>query len=169
MRILVVGTGGVGGSVAPIAARRDFYEHIVFADHHPGRAQAVVDRYDGGTGRFSAAVVDASDPTSVAAVAKEHGIDHILNAVDPRFVMPVFEGAFEAGATYMDMALSTSEPHPERPYELVGKKLGTTSSPRRRDGRRPAGSPSWGAASSRDCPTCSRATPRTTCSPRSRT
>jgi saccharopine dehydrogenase-like NADP-dependent oxidoreductase len=70
MRILVVGTGGVGGSVAPIAARRDFYDHIVFADHHPGRAQAVVDRYDGGTGRFSAAVVDASDPASVAAVAK---------------------------------------------------------------------------------------------------
>jgi len=124
MRILVVGSGGVGGSVAPIAARRDFYEHIVFADHHPGRAQGVVDRYDGGTGRFSAAIIDASDPASVAAVAKEHGIDCILNAVDPRFVMPVFEGAFEAGATYMDMALSTSEPHPERPYELVGKKLG---------------------------------------------
>jgi saccharopine dehydrogenase-like NADP-dependent oxidoreductase len=60
----------------------------------------------------------------VAAVAREHGCDAILNAVDPRFVMPVFHGAFEAGATYVDMAMSLSEPHPERPHELTGKKLG---------------------------------------------
>ena len=33
MKILVVGSGGVGAAFAPIAARRDFYEHIVFADH----------------------------------------------------------------------------------------------------------------------------------------
>ena len=33
MRILVVGSGGVGASFAPIVARRDFYEHIVFADY----------------------------------------------------------------------------------------------------------------------------------------
>jgi saccharopine dehydrogenase-like NADP-dependent oxidoreductase len=38
--------------------------------------------------------------------------------------MPVFRAAFDIGATYMDMAMSLSEPHPERPYELVGKKLG---------------------------------------------
>jgi len=52
MKILVVGAGGVGASFAPIAARRDFYEHIVFADYDEGRTQSVVDRYDGGTGRF---------------------------------------------------------------------------------------------------------------------
>jgi saccharopine dehydrogenase-like NADP-dependent oxidoreductase len=124
MRILIVGSGGVGASVAPIAARRDFYERIVFADRDEARARSVVDRYDGGSGRFVAAIVDASDATSVTAVAREHGCDAVLNAVDPRFVMSVFRGAFEAGATYMDMAMSLSEPHPERPYELVGKKLG---------------------------------------------
>ncbi len=32
MKILVVGSGGVGAAFAPIAARRDFYERIVFAD-----------------------------------------------------------------------------------------------------------------------------------------
>ena len=124
MRILVVGSGGVGSAVAPIAARRDFYETIVFADQDEARARTVVDRYDAGTGRFVAARVDASDPASVAAVAKEHGCDAILNAVDPRFVMPVFHGAFEAGATYVDMAMSLSRPHPERPHELAGVKLG---------------------------------------------
>jgi saccharopine dehydrogenase-like NADP-dependent oxidoreductase len=124
MRILVVGTGGVGAAVAPIAARRDFYDRIVFADIDEARARRVVDRYDGSTGRFVAARVDAADAGSIAAVAREHGCDAILNAVDPRFVMPVFRGALEAGATYLDMAMSLSHPHPERPQELVGTKLG---------------------------------------------
>src|SRR5215212_9795641 len=124
MRILVVGSGGVGSAVAPIAARRDFYEAIVFADSDEARARSVVDRYDGGRGRFLATRVDASDPASVAAVARENGCDAVLNAVDPRFVMPVFHGAFDAGATYVDMAMSLSRPHPERPHELAGLKLG---------------------------------------------
>jgi saccharopine dehydrogenase (NAD+, L-lysine-forming) len=122
MRILVVGAGGVGSAVAPIAARRDFYETIVFADYEEAKARRVVERYD--DQRFVAERVDASDAASVAAVASEHRCDAILNAVDPRFVMPVFHAAFDVGATYMDMAMSLSEPHPERPYELVGKKLG---------------------------------------------
>ncbi|MBC8092507.1 MAG: saccharopine dehydrogenase NADP-binding domain-containing protein, partial [Pseudonocardia sp.] len=42
MRILVVGAGGVGGSVAAIAARREFVEHLVVADFDLARAQAVV-------------------------------------------------------------------------------------------------------------------------------
>ncbi len=123
MKILVVGSGGVGAAVAPIAARRDFYEHIVFADIDEARALRVVDRFGAG-GKFSAARVDATDAADVAAVAKAKGCDAILNAADPRFVPGIFRGAFDAGATYLDMAMSLSHPHPERPYELVGEKLG---------------------------------------------
>ena len=123
MKILVVGSGGVGAAFAPIAARRDFYEHIVFADIDEARALRVVDRFGGG-GKFSAARVDATDAADVAAVAKAKGCDAILNAADPRFVPGIFRGAFDAGATYVDMAMSLSHPHPERPYELVGEKLG---------------------------------------------
>ena len=124
MRILVVGAGGVGASFAPIAARRDFYEQIVFADYDEARATSVVDRYDAGTGRFSAAKVDASDASAVAELSRAQGITHVLNAVDPRFVMPIFDGALEAGATYLDMAMSLSHAHPDKPYELPGEKLG---------------------------------------------
>jgi saccharopine dehydrogenase-like NADP-dependent oxidoreductase len=123
MRVLVVGAGGVGSAFAPIAARRSFYEHIVFADVDEAKARAVVDRYDRG-GRFSAARVDATDATQVADLARAQGCDWILNAADPRFVMPIFLGALEADANYLDMAMSLSEPHPERPYEETGKKLG---------------------------------------------
>ncbi len=38
--------------------------------------------------------------------------------------MPIFEGAFAAGADYLDMAMSLSHPHPEAPYSETGVKLG---------------------------------------------
>ena len=126
MRVLVVGAGGVGDAVARIAARRDFFELMLLADYDLGRAEAAVAaaRAAGGGDRFVAARVDASEVASVAGLAREHGITHVLNAVDPRFVMSVFTGAFEAGADYLDLAMSLSRPHPERPHQEVGVKLG---------------------------------------------
>jgi saccharopine dehydrogenase-like NADP-dependent oxidoreductase len=123
MRILIVGAGGVGSSVVPIAARRDFFEGVVVADYDAGRAERAVDRL-GGDPRFTAARVDASSADDIAALCRTHAITHVLNAVDPRFVMPIFEGAFAAGADYLDMAMSLSHPHPERPYTETGVKLG---------------------------------------------
>ena len=61
MRILVVGAGGVGSAFAPIAARRDFYEHIVFADIDEAKARSIVDRYGAG-GRYSAAAIEPPTP-----------------------------------------------------------------------------------------------------------
>jgi saccharopine dehydrogenase-like NADP-dependent oxidoreductase len=122
MRILIVGAGGVGSSAALIAARRDFFEHVVIADYDLERASALVERL--GDARFTAAQVDASDAHAVANLAREHAITHVLNVVDPRFVLSIFEGAFLAGADYLDTAMSLSTKHPERPYELTGVKLG---------------------------------------------
>ncbi len=120
MRILVVGAGGVGAAFASIAARRDFYDGIVFADYDESRAE----RAAASDARFSSARVDASNAESVAALVREHSITHVLNAVDPRFVMPIFRGAFEGGADYLDMAMSLSKPHPSAPYTEPGVKLG---------------------------------------------
>jgi saccharopine dehydrogenase (NAD+, L-lysine-forming) len=122
MRVLVVGAGGVGGAVAAIATRRSFHEAMVVADYDLSRAEAVVRR--AGDPRFTAARVDAADERAVAALLAEHRCDTLLNATDPRFVMPLFRAALAAGATYLDMAMSLSAPHPERPYEMPGVKLG---------------------------------------------
>lgn len=123
MRILVVGAGGVGSAVAPIVARRDFFEHVVIADYDVARAERTVGRL-GDDARFSAARVDASASADVAALCRANRITHVLNAVDPRFVMPIFDGAFDAGADYLDMAMSLSRPHPSNPYGETGVKLG---------------------------------------------
>ncbi len=120
MRILLVGAGGVGGAFAAIAARRDFFEAIVVADYDPARAERAAATDE----RYVAAQVDASDAESVAGLCREHRITHVMNAVDPVFDMPVFEGAFAAGADYLDMAMSLSKPHPDTPYAKCGVKLG---------------------------------------------
>ena len=122
MRILVVGAGGVGTAVARTAVRRSFFERCVVADHDVERAGAAVRAV--GDDRFSAEALDASDAAAVERLVRREGVTHVLNAVDPRFVMPVFEGTLAADADYLDMAMSLSRPHPERPHELPGVKLG---------------------------------------------
>jgi len=94
----------------------------VIADYDLARATQLVERI--ADPRFSAAQIDASQAQAVAAACREHEITHVLNAVDPRYVMDIFEGAFEAGVTYLDTAMSLSSTHPEQPYEQVGVKLG---------------------------------------------
>ncbi|WP_372736025.1 saccharopine dehydrogenase family protein [Nocardioides sp.] len=120
MKILLVGAGGVGGAFTSIATRRDFYEAIVIADYDLARAEKAAAVDD----RFSPAQIDASSADSVTALCREHGITHVMNAVDPIFNMPIFQGAFAAGADYLDMAMSLSKPHPEAPHEKCGVKLG---------------------------------------------
>jgi saccharopine dehydrogenase-like NADP-dependent oxidoreductase len=126
VRILLVGAGGVGGAIVRIAARRSFFEHMVVADYDPARATAAVAAVDGvgAPGRFSATQVDASDEAAVTAMLREQRCDVLLNSTDPRFVMPLFRAAFAAEAHYMDMAMSLSAPHSDRPYAECGVKLG---------------------------------------------
>jgi len=121
MRVLVVGAGGVGTAIARIAARRDFLEHVVVADHDLARAQRAA---QAASDRFTAVQLDASDEQAVIEVLRSERCDVLLNAVDPRFVMPLFRAAFAAGVTYLDMAMSLSHRHPEHPYSLTGVKLG---------------------------------------------
>jgi saccharopine dehydrogenase (NAD+, L-lysine forming) len=122
MRILLVGAGGVGSAITAIVARRDFVERLVVGDNDLARAEKAVAAV--GDPRFVAAHVDAGDEAAVRAVLAEHRCDVLLNATDPRFVMPLFRAALAAGADYLDMAMSLSRPHPERPYQEVGVKLG---------------------------------------------
>jgi saccharopine dehydrogenase (NAD+, L-lysine forming) len=122
MNVLVVGTGGVGTAVAAVAQRRSFFDRIIFADLDPTRPEEIVARLD--DERFSAAQVDASDQVAIARLAKEVQADVVLNATDPRFNPRIFAAAFETRCTYLDMAMTLSEPHPSEPYSQPGVKLG---------------------------------------------
>jgi saccharopine dehydrogenase-like NADP-dependent oxidoreductase len=123
----MIGSGGVGDAAARIAVERDFFDALIVADYDLARAQATVSAAGArreGEGRLVAAQVDAGDAAAVEALAWQHAATHVFNAVDPRFVMPIFRGALAAGADYLDMAMSLSRRHPERPYTLPHVKLG---------------------------------------------
>ena len=122
MRVLVVGAGGVGAAFASIAGRRDAFEQIVVADIDGDRAERAATR--AGSSRVSATRVDASDRIDVVELARTCRADLVVNACDPRLNPPIFDAAFEAGTHYLDMAMHMSIPHPERPYEECGVKLG---------------------------------------------
>jgi len=108
MRVLVVGTGGVGAAVAAVAKRRDFFERMTFADLDPVRPSALVERE--GEPRFAAAQVDASSREAIGALVRKTDADVLLNATDPRFNPQLFAAAFDAGCSYVDMAMTLSEP-----------------------------------------------------------
>ncbi|MEA2429403.1 MAG: saccharopine dehydrogenase L-lysine forming [Thermoleophilaceae bacterium] len=122
MRILLVGAGGVGEAIAAIARHRDYFGRMVVTDIDGARAQQVVDRL--GDHRMTAHQLDASDRHAIVALARAERADLIMNACDPNLNPPIFHAAREAHCTYMDMAMTLSEPHPDRPYEEPGVKLG---------------------------------------------
>jgi saccharopine dehydrogenase (NAD+, L-lysine-forming) len=155
MRVLVVGAGGVGSAVAPSAARRDCFERIVFTDIDLARAETAAARDE----RFGAARLDASDAGAIAELARAERVDAILNAADPRFNPPIFAGALAAGCTYLDMAMTLSEPG--------GKKLGDDQFAEEERWRAAGQLALVASASSRGSATSSPATRRITCSRRS--
>ena len=117
MRILLVGAGGVGSAIARIAARRPFAELLV-ADYDQDRATRAAGQ------EFTAVQIDARDEQAVTELLSAENCDVLLNATDPRFVMPLFRAALAAGTHYLDMAMSLSQPHPVEPYRQTGVKLG---------------------------------------------
>jgi saccharopine dehydrogenase-like NADP-dependent oxidoreductase len=122
VRILILGAGGVGSAAALIAARRPFPSAVVIADYDLARAERAVEAT--ADARFVAARLDASDQAAIEALLRDHEIDVVLGATDPRFTMPIFRAALAAKTHYLDMAMSLSRPHPSDPYEQVGVKLG---------------------------------------------
>jgi saccharopine dehydrogenase (NAD+, L-lysine forming) len=119
MRILLVGAGGVGTAFARIAARRTFAD-LVVSDYDLARAERAAAASD----RFRAVRIDARDAVAVADLLSAQACDVLMNAADPRFVMPLYAAALRSGVHYLDMAMSLSHPHPESPYTLTGVKLG---------------------------------------------
>jgi saccharopine dehydrogenase-like NADP-dependent oxidoreductase len=123
MKILLVGVGGVGEAITRIAEPREWVKLIVLADYNLERAREVQVKL-GDTKRFPVEFVDASKQKLIEQLAKKYKVDLIMNACDPSFNVPIFEAAYQVGCNYMDMAMTLSTPHPEKPFEMCGVKLG---------------------------------------------
>jgi saccharopine dehydrogenase (NAD+, L-lysine-forming) len=123
MRVLLVGVGGVGEAIAMIAREHPWVEQIVLADYNVKRAEEVQTKL-GDKARFPAEFIDAGKQEMIEGLARKYKVDLIMNSVDPVFNKEIFDAAYNVGATYMDMAMTLSEPHPDTPFEKPGIKLG---------------------------------------------
>src|SRR6201999_4573335 len=103
MRVLVIGAGGVGTAFVRTVDRWGLFDRIAVADYDRDRADRAV---AGLPDRFAAPRMDGSDQAAVVELIRAERADAVLNALDPRFVMPVFRACLEAGVTYLDMAMS---------------------------------------------------------------
>ena len=121
MRVLVIGAGGVGTAFVRTAAKWNLFERVVVTDYDLNRAQRAV--ADSGE-RFVAYRLDGSDEAAIVDLIRTERVTVVFNALDPRFVMPIFRAAFTAGVTYLDMAMSMSRPDPIDPYHKTGVRLG---------------------------------------------
>ena len=127
MRVLIVGTGGVGEAIAAIARRRDpqgeWLEKMVLSDYNLAQAQEVSHKLGDPT-RFPCEQLDAKNKNEIITIAKKHKINLIMNACDPSFDMIIFDAAYDCDCTYMDMAMSLSVKHPLNPYGKCHVMLG---------------------------------------------
>jgi saccharopine dehydrogenase-like NADP-dependent oxidoreductase len=123
MKILLVGTGGVGEAIAAIAKDRPWAEQVVLTDYNRERIKEVQAKL-GDKKRFPIEWIDASKQEMIEKLAKQYKVDLIMNACDPSFNEPIFDAAYNVGATYMDMAMTLSSPHASDPYHKCGIKLG---------------------------------------------
>ncbi len=123
MKVLVVGTGGVGEALAQMARPRAWIEQMVLADYNLERAKEVQAKL-GDDQRFPVEFIDASQQEKVEELARKYGVNFIMNAVDPVYNEKIFDAAFNVGANYMDMAMTLSKPHPDDPFNKPYIKLG---------------------------------------------
>ena len=104
MKVLLVGVGGVGEAIAVMANTRLWLEKMVLADNSLERAREVQAKL-GVVEKFPVEQLDASDVSQVVQIARKHQVDLLMNAVNVNFVPPLFEAAYQAGCTYVDMAM----------------------------------------------------------------
>ena len=128
MKVVIVGSGGVGESTAALFKRRDpkgeLIEKVVMADHDAAKAQAVSARL-GDERRFPAAQVDAADVAAVVALCKEHDADILCSFLPVKYNLFTLDAALKAGIHHLDASTSLSNQHPTDPFNQCGtKKLG---------------------------------------------
>jgi saccharopine dehydrogenase-like NADP-dependent oxidoreductase len=105
MKVLLIGTGGVGEAIAVVGHEQPWLEKMVLADYNLERAQTVQKRL-GTAEKFPIEQIDARNISQVIEVARKHSVNLIMNAVSNFYNDTIFDAAYEAGCNYLDMAMS---------------------------------------------------------------
>ncbi len=102
-KIMIMGAGAQGSTIAKRMEEDPRVEEIVCADHDKRAAEEL----EKSLSKATAVQVDAREVSNIVAAAK--GCDLIVNGLPPDFNMRVMDAALEAGASYLDMASFADE------------------------------------------------------------
>jgi saccharopine dehydrogenase (NAD+, L-lysine-forming) len=102
-KIMIMGVGAQGSTIAKRAQEEPSVEEIVCADYDVRAAQEL----EKSLSKAKAVQVDARKAENIAAAAEGCGL--IVNGLPPDFNTRVMDAALEAGANYLDMASSADE------------------------------------------------------------
>ena len=124
MKMLMVGTGGVGEAIARILKERDpegiWMEQIIFTSSSTNKAKQLAKEFGNG-GRYIGEHLDARDKDAIIELVKKYECNLVFDAAPPFVTNTVFDAAYEAGCNYMNMG-TWSDPGPnpyEEGYELM--------------------------------------------------
>jgi saccharopine dehydrogenase-like NADP-dependent oxidoreductase len=102
-KILIMGAGAQGSTIARRLQEESRIEEIVCADYDTRAAEEL----EKALSKAKAVQVDASEVANIVAAAQ--GCELIVNGLPPEFNMRVMDAALEAGASYLDMASCADE------------------------------------------------------------
>jgi saccharopine dehydrogenase-like NADP-dependent oxidoreductase len=114
-KIMVMGVGAQGSTIAKRMQEEPSIEEIVCADYDTRAAQEL----EKSLTKATAVEVDATNVADVVAAAQ--GCELIVNGLPPQFNMGVMDAALEANACYQDLA---SGPVGEEFVDAVRRQLG---------------------------------------------
>ncbi len=105
MKVLLIGVGGVGEAIAKVSRKFDWLEKMVLSDYDLERVN-IVQAQLGSSEKYPIEKIDARDVSQVVQLARKYDVDLIMNAVSNFYNDTIFDAAFEAGCSYLDMAIS---------------------------------------------------------------
>jgi saccharopine dehydrogenase-like NADP-dependent oxidoreductase len=100
MKVLIIGCGEQGATIAKYLVEKADVEEVKLADIDLKKADSLAKSLK--SSKVSSHRVDAGNIEELLKVAE--GVDIIVNAVLPRFDLPIMEAALKSKANYVDMA-----------------------------------------------------------------
>ncbi len=120
-KILILGVGAQGSTVAKFMDAEDTVSEIICADYDEKAVNYLVDKLEKGRG----ILVDANKTDSIARAAE--GVDLVVNALPARFGFNVFDAAIKVKANYQDF---TAPDDPRTDWVKSIKNMYTEIGPR---------------------------------------
>lgn len=132
-KVLIVGVGVQGSTVAKCIDKNPIVSKIIVADRDTKAVNELVDALTKGEG----AIVDGSKKNEIVKIAQKYNVDILVNAMPLPVMIPTLDAALEAQVNYLDFNAPWGQLNPthlmeayqtfldryDEPFKKIGKTL----------------------------------------------